>query len=204
MSPPDGEADDPRARFDASLNGLLGRRISAVDYWDVHNFASEPARWDYGSWHHAVMGVGLVADAGPATVTWTDTFYTYGVEVLDGRIEDHLSWGDEGPERIGPDVDLGSPWHRYLNTPVLGTAVHWERVEIGTGRRVDGSVGPVGAVDVPMAVRLDFAAGAVWFVAAIPDPPEGRRVFVGGNEIMVVFSGEKMRDVGFDCAAFRQ
>lgn len=52
-----------------------------------------------------------------------------------------------------------------------------------------------------MAVRLDFVAGAVWFVAAIPDPPEGQRVFVGGDEIMVVFSHEKMRDMGFGDSA---
>jgi len=201
---PTNETDDPRARFEARLKGLRGRRLLAVDYWDVHNFAAEPAQWDHGSRHHAGMGVGLVTDAGPATVTWTDTFYTYGVEVLDGRIEDHLSLGAEGPERIGPDAGLGSLWDRYLRTPIRGTAAHWERLELGPGRRADGSVGPVQAVDVPMAVRLDFAAGAVWFVAAIPEPPEGQRVFLGGDEIMVVFAPEKMRDMGFGDAAFGQ
>ncbi|WP_410661775.1 hypothetical protein [Amycolatopsis sp. lyj-112] len=108
------EVDDLRGRFEARLSGLRSRRLLAVDYWDVHNFASEPARWDYGNWHHAVMGVGLSTDAGPATITWTDTFYRNGVEVLDGRIEDHLSLRDEGTERNGPDVGSRSPWDRYL------------------------------------------------------------------------------------------
>lgn len=201
---PTNEVNDPRARFETRLSGLRGRRILTVDYWDVHNFASEPARWDYGNWHHAVMGVGIVTDAGPATITWTGTFHTYGVEVLDGRIDDHLSLDTEGPERVGPDVGPGDLWDRYLRTPIRGTAAHWERLELGPGQRPDGGGVPVRAVDVPMAVRLDFAAGAVWFVAAIPQPPDWQRVFVGGDEIMVVFSPEKMRDMGFDDAAFCQ
>ncbi|WP_268871972.1 isochorismatase family protein [Amycolatopsis orientalis] len=39
------------------------------------------------------------------------------------------------------------------------------------------------------------------FVAAIPEPPEEQRVFVGGDEIMVVFSHEKTRDIGFGDSA---
>ena len=151
------------------------------------------------------MGVGLRTDAGPATITWTSTFYSYGVEVLDGRIEDHLILGEEGPERIGPDASSESPWDRYLRTPIRETAAQWERLELGPCRRADGSVvEPAHAVDVPIAVRLDFAAGAVWCVAAIPEPPDWQRVFVGGDEIMVVFSQEKMSDMGFDATTFRQ
>ncbi|WP_328649101.1 hypothetical protein OHS58_18010 [Amycolatopsis sp. NBC_00348] len=112
--------------------------------------------------------------------------------------------GDEGPERIGADAGPGSLWDRYLRTPIRGTAARWERLELGPSRRADGSVGSVQAVDVPMAVRLDFAAGAVWFVAAVPQPPDWQRVFGGGDEIMVVFSPEKMRDLSFGDAAFGQ
>jgi hypothetical protein len=38
--------------------------------------------------------------------------------------------------------------------------------------------------------------------AGIPRLPDPRRVFVTCDEIMVFFSGEKMRDMGFDDAAF--
>jgi hypothetical protein len=38
--------------------------------------------------------------------------------------------------------------------------------------------------------------------AGIPQLPDPRRVFVTGDEIMVFFSGEKMRDMGFDDPAF--
>jgi hypothetical protein len=94
---------DARARFEAKVQRLLGRRIQSVDYWDIHNFGSEPARWDYGEWHHAVMGVQLSTDADPVTVTWTNTFHPYGVEVCDDPIERHLVLNEAGPQRNGPD-----------------------------------------------------------------------------------------------------
>ncbi|MGW6441466.1 hypothetical protein [Lentzea sp. NPDC055074] len=196
-------AGDPRPRFEAKLQGLQGRRLVAVDYWDIHNFSPEPARWDYGDWHHAVMGVGLLTDSGPVTVTWTSTFHPYGVEVFHDRIEDHLVLGEDGPERVGPRIESGSPWDRYLGTPIRRTASHWERLELGPSRRTDGSVvASARVVDVPTALRIDFPAGSVWFVAAIPQAPEMQRVFLPGDEIMVVFSREKMRDMGFEDAAF--
>jgi len=86
---------------------------------------------------------------------------------------------------------------------IRGTACHWERLQIGPSVRADGSIAaPSYSVDVPVALRLDFAAAAVWFVAGIPQLPDPRRVFIPGDEIMVVFSGEKMSDMGFAAPAF--
>lgn len=58
------------------------------------------------------------------------------------------TWGRRfaGPPRIG------SGWNRGLVGELMAVSVSGE------------------VVDVPMAVRLGFAAGAVWFVAAIPQP----------------------------------
>lgn len=174
-----------------------------VDYWDIHNFGPEPAPWDYGDWHHAVMGVELGTDLGPVTITWTDTFYPYGVEVLDEPIEHRLASGDEGPERVGPDGGGMRAWASCLGAPVRDAECHWEQLRIGPGRRADGSVtGPAYSIDVPVAVRLDFPATAVWFVAGMPQLPDARRAFIPTDEIMVVFSPEKMRDMGFDDATF--
>jgi hypothetical protein len=199
------EADGPGGHFEGKLRDLRDRRLTVVDYWDVHNFGSEPASWDFGEWHHAVMGVQLGTDLGPVTVTWTSTFYPYGVEVFHEPIEDYLVLGESGPERIGPHVDGTSPWAPLLGTTIRGTACHWERLQIGPSRRPDGSIAtPANSVDVPVALRLDFTAAAVWFVAGIPQLPDPRRVFIPGDEIMVVFSGEKMRDMGFDDPAFLQ
>jgi len=48
---------------------------------------------------------------------------------------------------------------------------------------------------MPVAVRLDLPA-SVWFVAGIPLLPDPRSVFIPGDEIMVVFSRDKMRGHG--------
>jgi hypothetical protein len=194
---------DLRAGFETKLTDLRGRYLTTVDYWDVHNFAAEPAQWDYGGWHHAVMGVQLSTDEGPATITWTGTFYPYGVEVFHEPITDHLVLGEGGPQRVGPDAGVPGVWAPYLGSSIHGGAFHWERLEIGPAQRADGTiVSPAYTVDVPIAIRLDFLTGAVWFVAAMPQFPEMRRVFIPGDEIMVVFSPDKMRDMGFDDPAF--
>ncbi|MFI9384609.1 hypothetical protein [Kutzneria sp. NPDC052558] len=188
---------DPRTLFEAKLTDLRGRRLTAVDYWDVHNYGSVPQQWDHGDWHHAVMGVELTSDAGPVTVTWTNTFFPYGVEVFHDPIAQHLLLGEDGPERIGPAGD--TPWSPYLGTPIVGTAFHWDRLELGPSTRADGTVvDSARSVDVPTALRLDFPAGAVWFVAAIPLP----HTFIPGDEIMVVFSRDEMRAMGYDDPAF--
>lgn len=199
------EADRLRRHFDGKVRDLRDRRLTAVDYWDLYGFGPEPASWDYGDWHHAVMGVELGADHGPVTVTWTNTFYPYGVEVFHDPIDHHLMLGEDGPQRIGPYVDDSGPWAARLDSVILGATCHWERFQIGPSRWPDGSIaGPAYSVDVPIALRLDFTAGPVWFVAAIPQLPDPRRVFIPGDKIMVVFSPQKMHDMGFDELEFLQ
>ena len=199
----DNDVDGRRERFEAKLCDLSGRQISAVDYWDIHSAGLRPSRWDYGDWHHAVMGVELTTDLGPVTVTSTNTFHPYGVDVFHDPIEDHLVLGEAGPQRVGPDTDRTGPWTPRLGSPIRGTRSHWERLEIGPSWRADGSiVGPGYMVDLPTALRIDLDSGPVWFVAAIPQPPEMADVFIPGDEIMVVFSHKKMRNIGFHDPTF--
>ncbi len=191
-----------RARFETKVQMLVGRRIRTVDYWDIHQFGPEPARWDYGDWHHAVMGVQLSTDAGPVTVTWTNAFHPYGVEVFDVSIGHHLVLGEGGPERIGPDDD--SRWASFLDKPVLKAMTWWDRLEPGPATWLSKGevVEPARAVDVPTAIRLDFDAGPVWFVAAMPEAPSMEDVFITGDEIVVVFAAEKIREMGYDDLSF--
>ncbi|GIF47517.1 hypothetical protein DFJ67_6993 [Asanoa ferruginea] len=197
------DVDGARGRFESALRALSGRRLATVDYWDVHNFGPEPALWNYGDWHHAIMGVELGTGLGPVTVTWTDTFYPYGVEVLFEPIEHRLALGNEGPERVGPDCEGMRAWASCLGSPIRHAECHWERLRIGPGRRADGSVtGPAYSIDVPVAVRLDFPTTAVWLVAGTPQFPDARGAFIPADEIMVVFSPEKMRDLGFEDTTF--
>jgi hypothetical protein len=193
---------ESRAAFEATARSLEGLRVSGVDYWDVHNFSDTPQQWDYGDWHHAVMGVQLMTEAGPRTVTPTNRFYPYGVEVFLDPIERHLVLGDQGPERIGP-AGL-SRWSELVGVPIRHVAISWDRLELGpavmvsTGEVVD----PVQSVDVPTALRLDFKAASVWFVCGIPQFPSMVDVFIPGDEIMVVFSSGKMRSIGYTDAEF--
>jgi hypothetical protein len=197
-------ADEPGSRtlFEAAARSLEGLCVSGVDYWDIHNFGPEPSRWDYGDWHHAVMGVQLMTDAGPRTVTWTNRFYAYGVEVFPDPIERHLVLGDGGPERIGP-IGL-SRWSDLVGAPIRHVAISWDRFNIGPAVKLSTRevVGPARSIDVPTAVRLDFEAACVWFVAAQPSFPSLVDVFIPGDEIMVVFSGDKMRSMGYTYPGF--
>ncbi|MET8149049.1 hypothetical protein ACIBSW_15765 [Actinoplanes sp. NPDC049668] len=111
-------------------------------------------------------------------------------------ITDHLAGGVDGPQRVGPDTRDPGVWAPYLGTPISGGAFHWERLELGPGRRADGTiVSPAYTVDVPVAVRLDFPAGTVWFVAGMPQFSEPQRFFIPADEILVLFSAAKLREL---------
>jgi hypothetical protein len=186
-----GSAD--RAWFEARAAALAGRRVLQVRYWNFH-LAGKPAPWDYGDWHHAVMGVDLLTDAGPSCILSTDTFYPYGVEVFGTAAPDHLTVGDDGP---GPrDASSSSRWRARLNTPVTDVCVFWEHLTIGPGYARGVPPSETTEVDAPVAVRLGYPAGPVWMVAGSPQAPRMREVFIPGDEIMVVFTAERMRQIG--------
>ena len=185
-----------RQAFGHMTGSLVGRRLVAVHYWDILNFGEEPRTWDYGDWHHAVMGVELTTDAGPRSILWTDTFFPYGVEVFADPISEHVHLGPGGPE--GWSATAHALWQARTEHPIQAVSAFWEHIEVGPGRLSDGSVvSPAESHDVPVALRLDFASGPVWFVAGQPGYPDMDNVFIPGDEIMVVFSSAKMRAIGF-------
>jgi hypothetical protein len=143
------DATDVRLAYDRRIGALRGRRVLAVDYWDLHNFGTEPARWDYGDWHHAVLGVQLMTDGGPVTVIWADTFFPYGVNVFLEPIEHHLAMGEFGPHRIGPAAPAPG-WDPFPGVPIRDAVIWWERVRFGPSMTASGEViGPPYTVDVP-------------------------------------------------------
>jgi hypothetical protein len=193
----DDHAADQRRQFDLTTADLIGRQIQEVAYWDLHNYGPEPAAWDYGDWHHAVMGVELTTDRGPSCVLWTDTFYPYGVEVFHEPISQHVGGGEQGPQSWR--VDDHDFWRVRAGQPILAATTFWEHIEVGPGRRVSDNVivSPPRTYTVPIAVRLDFSVGPVWMISAMPNGPEGRTAFVPADEIMVVLSADRMRTIGF-------
>lgn len=183
-----------KAAFERDVQGLVGLTVNAVDYWGVHNFSDEPAGWDYGDWHQAVMGVQLGTTAGPVTIIWTNRFYPYGVEAFRKPIEQFFMAGDEGPLRVGPTGP--SAWDQFLGHRITGAATNWGTIGFGPATRDGRVVEPARDVELPTAIRLDFDAGSVWFVAAISQWPEMDEVFIPGDEIIVVFSRETLRSMG--------
>ncbi|MFG1673247.1 hypothetical protein [Micromonospora sp. NPDC049282] len=189
---------DVRASFDRRVNSLRRRRVLSVDYWDLHGVGPEPD-WDFGDCHHAVMGAQLTTDAGPVTVTWTATFYPYGVEVFLEPITRHLD--EDGTQRVEPGAD--SRWKALLEQPVREARVSWDRFTIGPTMRLNGEViSPPYDVVVPTALRLDFDGGPVWFVACTPQFQKPDDVFIPGDEIVVVFAASKMRQIGYSDPTF--
>ncbi len=188
---------DDVARYEQQTAALAGRRVLGVTYCDIHNFSDEPREWDFGDWHHAVMGVELVTDQGPASVIWTDRFFPYGVEVFEDPISQHLLLGPEGPE--GWTVSSHPFWRERAGSTVRRTDTLWEQIEVGPGiRQGDGvRLSEPRTYRVPGALRLDFDAGPVWMVAGIPQWSDVDRVFVPGDEVLVVFSADRMRRIGF-------
>lgn len=197
---PDRQENRARTQYDSNAAALVGRCVQEVRYWDLRTFADESRRWDYDDWHHAVMGVDLLTDRGPSCVLWTSTFYPYGVEVFHMPVSQHITVGESGSEPW--DASGSDRWRDRLNSPVEHVQTFWENLTIGPGYVGNVQVSESYTVDVPVALRIDFAAGPVWMVAGIPEYPAMDKVFVPGDEIMVVFTGERMRQIGFPDSEF--
>jgi hypothetical protein len=197
----DNQAGRDRGLYESRAAELVGRRVLEVAYWDVHNVADEPRTWDYGDWHHAVMGVDLLTDGGPSCVLWADTFFAYGVVVFPATpAADHVVAGDDGSESWS--VSRSDCWRDRLGSPVQDVQTFWERFTIGAGYVGNARVADACEVDVPVALRIDFRAGPVWMVAGIPQEPQMQEVFVPGDEVMIVFTADRMRQIGFPDSEF--
>lgn len=197
---PGNQASRDRVRYDSQAAALAGRRVLQARYWGIQNFAGGAGAWDYGDWHHAVMGVELRTDRGPSCITWTSTFFPYGVEVLHMPMSQHIVTGADNCQSW--DASGSGQWRGRAGSPVAGVQTFWERLTIGPGYVRGVRAAEPREVDVPVAVRIDFAAGPVWMVAGIPQAPSMQEVFVPGDEIMVVFTAGRMRQIGFPGSEF--
>lgn len=123
-----------------------------------------------------------------------DPIFCYGVEVFHSPMTDHLVMGEDGPESWA--ADGSGRWSGRLGSPITAVETFWERIAVGPAYRRDVRVADPYEVDVPVALRIDFAAGPVWMAAAMPPEPGMQQAFVGGDEIMVVFTADRMRQIG--------
>jgi hypothetical protein len=196
----DGQVSRERLQYEAKAAALVARKVLEVRYWDIRYFVGDPRIWDYGDWHHAVMGVELLTDRGPSCVLWTSTFYPYGVEVFHTPMSEHIVRCEAGPESW--DASGSDRWRGKLSSSVTDVQVFWEQIAVGLAPAASAWGADSRTVDVPVALRIDFSAGPAWMVAGIPQAPEMQEVFMPGDEIMVVFSAERMRQIGFPDSEF--
>lgn len=78
----------------------------------------------------------------------------------------HIVDAEWGPESW--EVSRSDRWRSRLNTPVTNVETLWERFTIGPGYVRGVRVSDPYTVDVPVAMRIDFAGGPVWMVAGLP------------------------------------
>lgn len=193
-----------RAGLERVVSGLVGERLVGVSYTDVGSEVPWLVEWDFGDWHHAVMGVELMLASGPVTITWTNTFYTYGVEAARVPLASYLR-----PDCDAETWDVGhhARWVGRVGTSISAASLCWMRVDVGPAHRAgDGErVGDGYSVDVPVGLRVEFAvadSSPVWFLAAMPNLSEPDKAFIGGDEIMVLFAADKLKRLGFPNDAF--
>ena len=95
-------------------------------------------------------------DRDPSCVLWTSILYPYGVEVLHAPMSEQVVGGEEGPESW--DVSKSAHWRGKIGSPVADVQTFWERLAIGSGYVRGARVAEPREIDVPVALRIDFAA----------------------------------------------
>jgi hypothetical protein len=86
----------------------------------------------------------------------------------------HLTLGEQGPESWSAS---DSPrWRPPLGQPIRQVDTWWGRLSIGPATLASGEV--VSPAELPVAFKLDLDPGPLWFVAAIPEWPDMREIFI--------------------------
>lgn len=182
---------DPRrlgnaAEYEAVVGQLVGRQIEKTTYYGLHDYNDSIEDWDYGDWHYPVMGVELtMTDAEVYSAVWGSSFAHYGLEIFPSPMSIHLrNVGEpDGPPMW--DVTAHPRWVNLTRQPITRAQILW-----------DESVGDLGPVRCPNAVRLDLPTGSAWLVAAAPAWPDLEAFWVGTDEVIVGFSENFARDLG--------
>ncbi|WP_158257199.1 hypothetical protein [Kineococcus xinjiangensis] len=128
-------------------------------------------------------------------------FYLYGNETFPTPMADRCARGGEGIDRWR--VDPHPHWEPRVGSAVRAVNCFWWHVAFGPVTTSDGRVvHPRIERDVPVAIRLDVDAGPVWLVAGHPLCPGDDGAAVIGDEVVVVFTSERMAAFGFPPGPF--
>jgi hypothetical protein len=164
----------------AVVDSMRGRRVIQVSYYGLYLQSEDPTAWDFGEWHHPLMGVELILEPDePYSIVWGSTFFKHDLEVFrDPMTKHHIGIGEpEGPPVH--DVSGHHAWAPLLAEPLIDVQVIWLEDH------------PDQTARIPVAVRLHFPAGDAWLVAAVPLSPDPNPDFlVTGDEVIVAFAAD--------------
>jgi hypothetical protein len=111
-----------------------------------------------------------------------------------------LRQGEYGPENWSATDH--PEWRARAGQPITAATTHWAPIELGPGRNGYGrTVEPARTVEVPVALRLDFAAGPAWFIAGVWSQQDDAPA-IPDDEIVVAFSTDTMLRFGYTADAF--
>lgn len=166
------------AQLVAAAASLRGRSISMIRYCDVS--APTDDEWDHGVWHHAVIGVELIADNEPFTITWDNTVgWWYSAELSASPMTRHVrSIGEPDGVHVW-EVTKHPRWATLIDQPISAVCLQWQEWHF---------VESDDPVRYPATTRLDFPGGSVWFFAAMPWRAEEPDVLLWpADEVVVSF-----------------
>jgi hypothetical protein len=131
------------------------------------------------------MGVELITDRGDRfSAVWGSSFDHYGLEVFPGPMTRHLvNIGKPGSSQL-VDVTAHPRWAGLVGHRIVSADIAWEEV-------------PIGAVRLPVSLRIRSRQAAVWIAAGRPATwPPGETYHLGTDDVMVIFTREFATKVG--------
>lgn len=192
-----------RADYEANARRLIGHHITAVDTGAFIISVPTSARGTAETGITRSRVSNSTPRAGRAVCCGPTPSFPMGLKCSSSRSLTTCCWASRAP-RAGQRITTHTGQAR-LGSPIRDVTVWWTELNLGPATRSNGGVvEPARVVRVPVALRFDFEVGPVWFVAGIPAWPDMREVFIPGDEIMIVFTGRRMVELGFPAGRFTE
>jgi hypothetical protein len=169
--------DESRPPIDTVAQRLVGRALTGVRYWDTPCSEAIDDASRAGP-HHVGHGVDLILGGPVVAITWERAPLSYCVAAFESSLVEVLLAG-----RFESVADR-DPWASLGGRTIEQTRVHsLTATEDGT------------ASTFPFALELRFSDGDFVVLAAASYTEPHRPAFPGGDDIVVAWTPEHVRDV---------
>ncbi|MEV4640460.1 hypothetical protein AB0J80_24260 [Actinoplanes sp. NPDC049548] len=168
------------ADLDAVAGSLNGRRIERIAYYGLVSDSAE--EWDFGTWHWPIMGVELVTDDGASySAVWDSSLGNFSLHLSASPMWQHLLSPEEGGTCRRWLVQDHARWAALRAGPIVDSRLIWHPDLTDSG------------ATAPAALRLTFAAGDAWIIAAMEQPGGW---WLGADEVVVAFTSDMATRIG--------